>query len=799
MASNLIGSSNQFLNDYPDGCQSRVAFLARVLSFTKKIRASNDTEKVMQDVAGQICELFDCEWFVLYGVSDDRASIVPIHNIGPGAARRGTLPISDISVPGYVALHRRLVSIRNVYDNAELASHAPALRFLREVVEVDLRSSERTCQMLVAPLLDAQGTLLGVLQLANIRSGRIFRSVAAEGLKGLCAALASLPQPLRPPLAPRSKYDALVSDAVLSALEFERANRAANARGCDLEQLLLEEYHVKPSALGAALAKFYEVPYEPFKADRAKPGDVLKNLKREFVEYNGWLLIEQKQDTLVILALDPETTKHSRIVNNIFPKATVEYRVTTKVEFKLTVESFFGDLTDGSAVTALLSLMNEQEQEQELQDEASRAAVDTNACDDHELVRLINQMIVDAYRQGASDIHIEPGTGSDKTRVRFRKDGSLEPYIEIPASYRNALLARIKIMCSLDISEHRMPQDGKIRFRKFGPLDIELRVATIPAAGAVEDVVMRILAAGLPTPLEQLQVLPHNLVRLKQVITKPHGLFFVCGPTGSGKTTTLHSVLHHLNTPETKIWTAEDPVEITQKGLRQVQVNRRMGLDFATVMRSFLRADPDIIMVGEMRDKETVSIALEASLTGHLVFATLHTNSAPESIVRLLDMGMDPFNFADALLGVLAQRLAKRLCVQCRVAYQASEQEMDTLLAEYCAEILPAPSSRQETEARKDQVRKLWTKRYADNAGHFTLYRALGCSKCNNGYKGRIGLHELMVATDNVKRMLQERARVVELLTAALADGMFTLKMDGMEKVLCGATDMKQVRLVCMS
>jgi type II secretory ATPase GspE/PulE/Tfp pilus assembly ATPase PilB-like protein len=258
-------------------------------------------------------------------------------------------------------------------------------------------------------------------------------------------------------------------------------------------------------------------------------------------------------------------------------------------------------------------------------------------------------------------------------------------------------------------------------------------------------------------------------------------------------------VLRSLNTPETKIWTAEDPVEITQKGLRQVQVNRKTGLDFATVMRSFLRADPDIIMVGEMRDRETVSIVLEASLTGHLVFATLHTNSAAESIVRLLDMGMDPFNCADALLGVLAQRLARRLCVHCRKPGLASEQEVDALLAEYCAEIRPVASCEVQAQASKEQLRRTWSERYADSDGRFTLYQPVGCGLCNKGYKGRIGLHELMVATDKIKRMLQERARVTELLTAALDDGMLTLKMDGIEKVLSGATDMKQVRMVCIN
>lgn len=413
-------------------------------------------------------------------------------------------------------------------------------------------------------------------------------------------------------------------------------------------------------------------------------------------------------------------------------------------------------------------------------------------------MRLLNKVIVDAHRQGVSDIHIEPQPGKGKTGIRFRKDGVLVPYIEIPSSYRSALVARIKIMCDLDISERRKPQDGKIRFRKYGPLDIELRVATIPSSGGVEDVVMRILQAGEPIPLAKLGLSDYNLARLLPAIEKPYGLFFVCGPTGSGKTTTLHSILHHLNTPETKIWTAEDPVEITQKGLRQVQVNRKAGLDFASVMRAFLRADPDIIMVGEMRDKETVSTGIEASLTGHLVFATLHTNSAPESIVRLLDMGMDPFNFADALLGILAQRLARRLCTGCRQPYHPDDTEVESLLAEYCEDLRGTATFKTDPHAARERILGGWRARHADAEGRFTLYRAVGCDDCNKGYRGRIGLHELMLGTDTAKRLLVEHSRVSALLGAALDDGMLTLKMDGIEKALAGHTDIKMVRAVCI-
>src|SRR6266850_4647542 len=718
---------------------ARLAFQKQLQAVTNKIHATNNIDEIMLEVSADICALFNADRLTIYSMGEDKQSIVSKVKTGLNSFKDLKLPIAEHSIAGYVALSKKTASIKDVYDETELRALNPSLRFLQEV---DKRTGYRTKQMLVAPIVESgNNDLIGVIQIINNKAGVPFGALTEDGVAELSQTLAIAFRQRQKPQVVKTKYDYLIAEAVLSAGEFELASRQARKKAVDIESVLTDEFQVKIPAIGGALSKFFGVPYEAFKPDRIKPMDLLKNLKREYVEANQWLPIDDTKEGLVVMCLDPERIKSSRIASNVFPKARIVYRVTTQKDFKDTCNHFYGaEAVDTGNIDDMLS---------GLEDDGSDAAMDgstdeVSAAADNELVKLVNKVIIDAYNQGASDIHVEPYPGKAKTEIRFRKDGSLGPYIEVPASYRMAIAARIKIMCDLDISEKRKPQDGKIKFKKFGPLDIELRVATIPTAGGVEDIVMRILAAGEPIPLDKLGILPANMERLKQCVSKPYGLFFVCGPTGSGKTTTLHSVLGSLNTVDTKIWTAEDPVEITQKGLRQCQMNPKAGLTFATAMKAFLRADPDIIMVGEMRDKDTTSIGIEASLTGHLVFATLHTNSAPESIIRLLDMGMDPFNFSDALLGVLAQRLAKRLC-KCKGSHVATDEEIDLLLEEYIQELLNTDVWKKDVAGERKKLRASWIKEFGNKQGEITLHSAQGCDVCGGtGYKGRVGLHELL-------------------------------------------------------
>jgi len=582
--------------------------------------------------------------------------------------------------------------------------------------------------------------------------------------------------------------DLLISTHVISeeqlkeALDFQKKNREMK-----MGDILIQQGLVTKKQIQQSLAQKFGIP--------------LVDLSQLEIDFDAAKLIPQelarKYNVLPLMTYDSRLVVAIEDPMNTAPLEELQFSAQLMIEPVMCSAEDISDYIGRVYLALNTDEINFDDLQEE--EEIDQDAINSAAISDNKIVRLANQIITDAYKQGVSDIHLEPYGREKALVVRYRLDGSLTIVKKVPPSLRMSLTARFKIMADLDIAERRKPQDGKIDFKRFGPLKIELRIATLPTAGGQEDIVMRLLNAGTPIPLADLGLNQWNSKTLKELMVQPYGLFFVCGPTGSGKTTTLHSILAHLNTPETKIWTAEDPVEITQYGLRQMQVAPKIGLTFAKAMRAFLRADPDIIMVGEMRDEETTKIGIEASLTGHLVLSTLHTNSAPESVVRLLDMGMDPFNFADALLGILAQRLAKTLCSSCKESYIASHQEINTLLTEYCWELNIATGSPKNEEKIRAKILSNWKKRFVNEQDEFTLYRASGCDRCKQtGYRGRLGLHELMVASDEIKLLIQKHKPVSDITSSAIRNGMRTLRQDGIEKILQGHTDLEQIKKVCI-
>jgi type II secretory ATPase GspE/PulE/Tfp pilus assembly ATPase PilB-like protein len=572
----------------------------------------------------------------------------------------------------------------------------------------------------------------------------------------------------------RSLLDCIAYRGLIKKADLDAAIEESLSQEIDLETLLLEKYRVPKSALGSALSEFYQCPYVSYDERTVIDPELLKNLSVDYLKRNSWLPLKRQGTVLDIVINDPHDLENGLDIRRAFPGMTVRFSVGLRCDIEQYLLVATGQANGGSITEILGELVDEAGIERSC--DADSSEIDEN---DSAIVRLANQVIAEAYRLEASDVHIEPYSDRKETAVRFRIDGSCFTYMRIPAVYRRAIVSRLKIMANLDIAERRKPQDGKIRYKLAKDREIELRVATLPTAGNNEDVVLRLLTAKDTMPLEAMDFSSEVLQTVKELSERPHGIFLCVGPTGSGKTTTLHAVLKHINTDEHKIWTAEDPIEITQEGLRQVQVHPKIGFTFATAMRAFLRADPDVIMIGEMRDKETADIAIEASLTGHLVMSTLHTNSAVETVTRLLDMGCDSFNFADAMLGVLAMRLCKRICSHCKEAYHPTQQEYDELVRGYGA--------------------SYWDKLGVTYADDLTLYRGKGCDVCNHsGFKGRVAVHELLVGSEEIKTLIQARARTAEILSVAMRDGMVTLLQNGIQKVLKGLTTYRQVRAVAI-
>ncbi len=555
----------------------------------------------------------------------------------------------------------------------------------------------------------------------------------------------------------------------------KEAAEIARETGESVEQVLIEKFHIPKSEIGEALSRFYNCPFWEFTEKElvGKPR-CLEGVKESFLRQLVVAPLEDEEGRITLVTDNPFNLDKIEQAKKILELREFEIAVGIKEDILKLLDLYYGKLSYfESPEMPQLELIPEEEEETPEEEEALP--------EDQEsvVVQLANYILEEAYNRGASDIHIESLTGRRGAQIRFRIDGECIPFQTVPYSMKRPLVSRYKIMAGLDIAEKRLPQDGKIKFRTRTGKVFEVRVATIPTIENNEDVVMRILGGVQARTLEEIGLRPEVLEQFKKLLEMPYGLILVVGPTGSGKTTTLHAALHYINRPSKKIWTAEDPVEIVQEGLRQVQVRPKIGLTFARVLRAFLRADPDVIMIGETRDEETAHTLIEASLTGHLVFSTLHTNSAPETVTRLLGMGIDPYNFADALLGVLAQRLAKRLCPDCKEPYQPSDRDLEELIFEYGEHPLKPLT--------EEEVRQA------------TFYRPVGCNRCNHtGYRGRIALHELLVPNDEIRELIVKAAPVHEIREAALRNGMFTLKQDGILKVLTGETDLKQVRAVCV-
>ena len=758
--------------------KQQLEYRKRLMDKINEIHSADNLTTILLHIKDSIAALFSAERITIY-LADAKRNMLISRVLSGEEVKQITVPISDASLAGYCALSGTVLNIRDAYNEHELKMISSNLKFDKSW---DQKTGFVTRQVLCVPM-KFQRTLIGVIQIINKNDKTPFNdtdiSYALELGTSLSIAIHNIYrlQVTTKIIRQRSRYNYLLDHNVIDEKTIEQASTHPDAAKIGLDAVLMRECKVPREEMAKALSLFFGtefIKYEP----TALPMDteLLKRVKPDRLVKEWWVPYKVDAGVLYILMDDPTDLGRQDMIKFIYP----EYkRISYVAAFRDDIQSFIGlfynkgaAMASGGSIDELINKLDSTD-EPEIEQESSKVSEQ-----DSVIVQLVNKIIIDAVQSKVSDIHIEPYPGKEDVIVRFRVDGRCKVYQRIPYKYKYAIPSRIKIMCGLDISERRKPQDGKIDFKKFGPLPVELRVATVPTAGQLEDVVMRVLASGeAALPYDKLGLTERNSKVLLNCVNQPYGLVLVVGPTGSGKTTTLHSAISVINTPETKIWTAEDPVEITQRGLRQVQVHPKIGFTFAAALRSFLRADPDVIMVGEMRDQETAEIGVESSLTGHLVFSTLHTNSAPETVTRLLDMELDPFSFSDAILCILAQRLCRRLC-DCKHEYQPDRKELEDLILEYGVE-----------DFRKTGI----------SPADIRLCKPVGCAKCGDtGYKGRLGLHELLEGTDAMKALIKRKSEIEVIRRQAIDDGMTTLKQDGILKCFQGLTDLKEVRKVCI-
>ncbi len=752
-----------------------------IQSITNRINNSDDFKEIFIEIKEDIRQLFNINILTIYAVDRPNKEIYSLRLEG-STLQEIRLPINNSSIAGHAANTKRMIHINDAYNEKETRKIHEQLSFDRSL---DKKMGIVTGQVMAIPIMH-NDMLMGVMEIMNKKGGskideyrQIFIDEIISVLGNTFADNENTPNQSR-----NDKFDYLIDHGLITEIEMQRAWKNARDQNELIENILMRKYNVYREDIGKALAEYYHCQFITFNDSHPVPHDLLTNIKRKHLQNILCVPLNKSNGKINVVVDDPANIVKRESIEGLLKTKAVKYAVSLTEDILKYIDRFYSsdeaeaemekeEYENHSIHIAELRAKLEAEKIS-TKDERSEAVRQTH----YTIEQMTNTIINEAIRRLASDIHIEPNTDTNNIEIRYRIDGVCLLYQTMPYKFMDALISRIKIISNLDPAVKGMPQDGKIRFKKQDGEEIELRIAIIPTQGGVEDVVMSILAKGKIMPLEDIGLSKRHYWELLKLLESYQGMILFAGPTGSGITTTLHACLANLNTPEKKIWTAEASVEIKQHGLRQLEIKPQTGLTYAKAVRSFLNADADVIMVGGMPDFETARICIETSLNGRLILGALPTQSATETIIRLMDMGVDSVNFADGLLGILAQRLVRTLCNKCKEAYHPSKEEYEELSELY----------------GKEYFDKL-NLSYSDD---LELYLPKGCDDCDQtGYKGRMGIHELLIVSRNIKRMIRQRENVDIIMQAAMAEGMTTLLQDGIIIAIQGHTDINQIRRIC--
>ena len=758
-------------------------FHKSIQSITNRINDADNLKEIFTDIKEDIRQLFNINILTIYTVDRLKKEIYSMR-LEDSTLKEIRLPINNSTIAGHAANTKRMIHINDAYNEREIRKIHEQLSFDRNL---DKKMGIVTGQVMAIPIVH-DGIIMGVMEIMNKKGVDKIDDYRQIFLDEICNALGNTfaDNENAPNQSRDDKFDYLIEHGLVTEEEMQKAWKKARDQKELIENILMLKYNVYREDIGKALAEYYHCQFITFNDRLPIPHDLLKNIKKKHLQSILWAPLNKIDGKINVIVDDPVNIVKREAIEGLLKTKAIKYSVSLTEDILKYIDCFYSsdeveaevelekeeDKKDSIPIAEFRAKL--EEEKMTIKDESSEVTKQTPDT----IEQLVNKIINEAHSRLASDIHIEPNTDTNNIEIRYRIDGVCLLYQTLPYTFLDAFISRIKVISNLDPSVKGMPQDGKIRFKKPAGGEIELRVAIIPTQGGVEDVVMSILAKGKIMPLEVIGLSKRHYWELLKLLEQYQGMILFAGPTGSGITTTIHACLANINTPEKIIWTAETPVEIKQHGLRQVEIQPQIGLNFAKAVRSFLNADPDVIMIGGIPGFETARICVETSLNGRLVLGSLTTQSAIETIARLMDMGVDPVNFADGLLGILAQRLVRTLCKKCKEAYNPSKEEYKELAEIYGEEYFEGLN--------------------LSYSNDLELYRPKGCEDCDQtGYAGRMGIHELLIVSRNIKRMIQRRENVELIQQAAMSEGMTTLLQDGILKAIQGHTDVNQIRRIC--